>query len=666
MVKRPAFTRTSPTLHRCPRTRRDSLAVRVTTLLPALVGAIVLALAAPARAVITPAHLIDGPSADLVDVGGVAMSSDGSGGVVYRKRVDGRTHVFAAQFVDGAWRPPQRIDAGQRFDSSWPVIGAGDDGRLLVAWVQEFGDVDRVFSAGLQPGARRFEPPIPVDLNVGDSALGTYPSLSMNPGGQAYLTYRVVTDAAPATAPPGFVSGEVRLMRFNGQLWSSFGSTMNRNAAAPQSTPTALNRPRVATDVQGNAVVAWQEADDEFIDRIYARRVFGLTTGIPLQVSPSTLNDRPVRAGADAFDLDVSGFGQAAVAYRQQPSSGGPFPGPRLLVAEMPEVFAPEARTFRAPRPADGAADGALADPPGAPSVAVSEGSVLTGFGMGGTAVAVAGDSASAGDRERLDRAGSASSPDPQVELTPSGATALAWRTDSGSRGSVTARERRSDGVATDRVLTGPRGGLVSGLELSGSGVGDALVGFLQGRSAFTQIVGAAIDAAPEPFTVQTPADFTRSRRLTLRWEPAAHAIGTVRYTITIDDDSVAEDLKALRHPLDLREVEDGVRVVQVVATDSAGQETTSVPAELKLDRRGPRVRVRVRGRRIEVRVTDGARGSVSGADAESVRVRIGRRRASGRTRVVRRMTAGRHRVTVTARDRAGNSARVRRTVRVR
>ena len=42
-----------------------------------------------ARAVILPATTIDGPSEDIVGFGGVAMAEDGSGGLVYLKRVDG-------------------------------------------------------------------------------------------------------------------------------------------------------------------------------------------------------------------------------------------------------------------------------------------------------------------------------------------------------------------------------------------------------------------------------------------------------------------------------------------------------------------------------------------------------------------------------------------------
>ena len=105
---------------------------------------------------ISPATTIDGPSDDIVDLGGVAMAEDGTGGLVYTKTgPDGRDHIYAVRFVNGKWQAPARVDVGQNFDSSWPAIGAGDGGRLVVTWVHEFGfGTDRLFSASLDPGAQ--------------------------------------------------------------------------------------------------------------------------------------------------------------------------------------------------------------------------------------------------------------------------------------------------------------------------------------------------------------------------------------------------------------------------------------------------------------------------------------------------------------------------------
>ncbi|MFM8762558.1 MAG: hypothetical protein ACKOFC_04745, partial [Solirubrobacterales bacterium] len=354
--------------------------------LPGAVGAVVAALAlvafppAVATAAIGDVAAIDGPSADIRELGGVAMAADGSGGVVYRKDVDGRPHIFAAQFLDGQWRPAQRVDNGdnQRFESSWPAIAAGNGGRLMVVWVQEFGASDRMFSAMLQPGARRFEAPVPVDLQVGDSSAGTWPSLAMSPGGQAWVIYRVITDTQPSSVPPGNVLGEFRAARSVGLTWTSMGAPVNRNAASGQPTPSALNRPQVGVDQFGNAVAAWQELDNDFIPRIYARRLFTSgQPGIALQVSPATFAESPLRGGADQFDLDVGRYGDAVVGWRQQPSDGSGFPRPRALAAQLPLVYSEKASKFADPRALDQGPDGPSVGPV---SVSSSDPELLAGY----------------------------------------------------------------------------------------------------------------------------------------------------------------------------------------------------------------------------------------------------------------------------------------------
>ncbi len=104
--------------------------VRVTAALLALAAtAILLAVhVQPARAVILPAQTIDGPSEEIVGFGGVAMAPDGTGGVVYLKRVEGVPHVFVSRFVGGHWLPPIRVDTEEPYAASWPRIGAAEGG----------------------------------------------------------------------------------------------------------------------------------------------------------------------------------------------------------------------------------------------------------------------------------------------------------------------------------------------------------------------------------------------------------------------------------------------------------------------------------------------------------------------------------------------------------
>lgn len=602
------------------------------------------ALCLPATAVagITSVTPIDGPTPDIVDFGGVSMAPDGTGGIVYRKRVDGHPHVFAAQFDGKAWRPAQRVDAGQRYESSWPVIGAGNGGRLVVAWVQEFGpSSDRLFSAALDPGARRFQAPVPVDLNVGE-ATGTHPSLAMNTNGTAYLSYLAMRAPTPAE-PAGYARGELRVARYDTAYWTGIGFPLNRNVQAPLRLPVAGASPRVTIDQQGNGILAWQEVDDGFVDRIWARRLFGGQAGIAVQVSPGTWESQPLRAPADRFDLDLAGFGQGAIAYRQQP--GGTLPAARIMLATIPETYAPNANVFGAPRALAG-------DAPGPPSVAVDRvGDTATAFGLAQRSIVIGADERAVREAERLDDGRTAIPGDPQVDLAASGASVAAWVVRRGASGGIGVTERRADGVPTTQTVAAPAGGVVSGFALSGSGLGDGIVGWLQGG----QIAAVVVDAPPDGFTVEAPLDYVRTAP-TIRWDTPQNAIGAVSYTVTIDDDTVAENLSVKRLKLRARDLDDGVHVLQVVATDEGGQETTSAPSELRFDNTPPRVTVRrYRNGLTELRLTDRA----SGVDRTATKIDWGDGTRNAK-RVHRYRGGARPKITVRVRDKAGNRTTVR------
>src|SRR5665213_1171461 len=80
-----------------------------------------LAAAQQARAVILPGVTIDGPSEDIEGFGGVAMAEDGTGGLVYLKRVNGVAHVFVSRYIGGRWLAPIRVDGEQPYAASWPA-----------------------------------------------------------------------------------------------------------------------------------------------------------------------------------------------------------------------------------------------------------------------------------------------------------------------------------------------------------------------------------------------------------------------------------------------------------------------------------------------------------------------------------------------------------------
>jgi len=451
----------------------------------------------------------------------------------------------------------------------------------------------------------------------------------MNAAGQAFVAYLVLR--APTSAePPGYARGELRAARYDGSYWSGFGFPLNRNSQAPLRLPAAGATPRVTIDLTGNGILAWQEPDDAFVDRLWSRRIFASAqAGIASAVSPGQ---------ADAFALDGAGFGQGAIAFRQ--------PGTGIMLSLIPETSALDAATFGTPRPLG---SGAAA---GLPAVAVDRvGDSATAFGIAQRSVLVGADDRSVRPQERLDDGRTAIPGTPQVDLAVSGASVAAWAIRRGTAGGVGVTERRADGVPVTQALAAPAGGAVTGFALAGSVLGDGIVGWVQNGQAAAVVV----DAPPDPFAAQTPVDYVRIPPA-IRWDMPANAIGKVKFAVTLDDDTVAEDLTATQLALRKRDLDDGVHVLQVIATDAGGQETTSTPAELRYDATPPKVALkRYRNGLAEVRLIDRA----SGVDKTSVKIDWGDG-AKGSRRLHRYRSGGPHRVTVRVKDRAGNAVTVR------
>jgi hypothetical protein len=630
-----------------------------------LCSAVVSSIAVPqAGAALFGASVIDGPSSAIVDVDGVAMAPDGTGGVVYRKVLAGQSHVFVARFAHGAWQSPIQADAGQPFAATFPVIAAGDGGRLLVVWAEPYATINQsthyeLMSAALDPGSDGFGQAIQIDpRDIGDGT-AAFPSLSMAPNGQAYVAYRVVADSQTLTPLRlGDEQLDVRVARFNGLTWSSLGA-VNRSTLVTMRRPTAENAPAIGINRVGTeAVVAWQEPDLGGVARIWARRLFGTTPGNVLQVSPDTANGQPISVDADAPSISVSTFSEGKVAYRLQGGAGSPFGGPHLFLNTLPSSVGESASQFTGASAVDAA--GSL----GPPNVSIDDnGNFRLAYTAAGAARTILGSERSIGAPVTLGAASAAAS---LTTINPEGGGVNAWpATSSTGQPVLDARQEFGHGAWQLAQLSAPISGPLDGFSLGGSGMGDALIAFRQGPPGQSQVMGAVAQAPPAVFLLDTPSGWVKSSSAKVSWEPAPEAIGAPSYAVVVDGQIRLRNLRGLAARLSARGLGDGVHHIQVLATDTAGQQTMSREANLRVDANPPSVSVRrLGGRRVLVRVSD----SASGVNTRFTSIALGDG-ASLRRKLTARHTyshAGRYVITVHSRDKVGNSGVVHVRVSIR
>jgi len=633
-----------------------------------------------AGATILPAVTIEAPGPDIVGLGGVAMAEDGTGGLVFLKRVDGVTHVFVSRYVQNQWQAPIRVDGEEPFAASWPRIGAANGGQLLVVWATPFGSEngqpsEELLSATVGPGASSFGPAAVVDHDIGDGE-GTSPDLAMSSTGQADVVYRVVKPQGEAGGVPllrqGDVLEEVRVSHYLGEQWSEPDS-VNRDLGISMRPPTATNAPQVALGGSGSGIVVWQEPEIDGIARIWARRLFGASVDYAMPVSASTYDGAPVEGDADAPSVALNNGGEAIVAYRQAGTAGTPLPEPRIFTDTLPNGESESGTEFRGalavPSPA-GSATPAAVGPPSASMSATGRVRVL--FDEGGTPEVVTGNESALAPAFALGtpflaaESGAASEVAPASTSGRQGAGISAWpSTDAQGNPGVGIREDFSDGNVQTALLSAPGGGPVGALAAGASSYGDGLVAFQQGPLGDAAILAVRITATPAGASVEVPQHWIRPAAARVSWEPLESANEPLTYTVVLDGHRVPTGAGVLSLRLDPRLLGDGPHTVRVLATDAFEQSSLSAPVELKIDTIPPAVRFAPAdgGRGVSVRISDGQ----SGVAPASVSVGFGDgSHAGGRARLAHRYRGpGVYTVTVRARDRVGNATVVRHRVRI-
>jgi hypothetical protein len=629
-----------------------------------------------AGAVILPAQTIDGPSPEIVGFGGVAMAEDGTGGLVYLKKVHGVAHVFVSQFVGGRWLAPIEANPGDPYTASWPRIGAANNGELLVVWATPFATekeegferpVDELVGATLGAGSFEFGPEVIVDSDIGD-ATGTSPDLAMSSTNQADVVYRVINSSGKIPLlHPGDVEEEVRVAHYDGERWTDLGP-VNRDLGVSMRPPTQANAPQIAINDVDDGVVVWQEPEISGVARIWARRLFGANLDYVLPVSATSLDGAPLEGEADAPAVAISVLGQAEVAYRQGAGPNSPLPGPRVFLNTLPDGESENGALFTGARVADTGVPGGAAAKIGPPSIDVDEQRELRlVYDDNGSPRVIEGNDKGLLSAVSLGPSFSGTEAPAASVMNPAGGGVSAWvSSEPNGTPAVAVREDFPDGAVQTGLVGGGAGGPIGDLAVGRSELGDGLIAFQQGALGDASIVAAEASAPPAEVVLTTPKSWIKPSQAIVSWTPAASADGPLTYEVVLDGRKLAVPAGARQLRLPADRLSGGVHDAELLATDMDGQETLSPPATLQIDAGIPSVTVTRShgGRVVTVRVSD----RYSGVDTRAVSVSFGDGQGARGKKIYKHSYAhpGVYHLAVHVRDRLGDAGVVRELVSMR
>ena len=624
----------------------------------ALISAMTLALSATAANAQPPAagtpYVLDGPSAAIPSSGsglGMSIARDGTGGLVYLKSVGGTTHVFVSQLSNGQFRTPVQIDSGLSGGSSQPVIAAGDNGILLVAFVNS-GELYVVDGNA----AGQYSSPNGLAAGAGN------PAISMTNFGKAYLAFTVADGSGH----------DVRAAYYDSGQWGLEPSPLNASPA--DDAGLGGGRASVAAAGDGIAIVAWGEQG-----HIYSRRVWGTSPSVvyeqadaaPSGCTQSSVSNPVVGTGGDSS--------YAAVAFDAVLSCGGQQES-RVLMNRL------QGSLYDGITEADGLSQGS-SDGANDPQIAAGEygGGWVTSARTASDnlfAASLGGNSAFAGTVTQVNTVQGSQPLDAVTATAGLNANVIAWQQEPGSGTGDIRIRYAGNGVSLgpETVISSPAQGptnAADGLAIAGDVSGDVAVAWMQGAPNGMQLVVNQLYQPPTGFSPTNTSAYSTTSQPVLSW-PRPDGWGPLTYTVSVDGNQVGQTSSTyFQVPAALA---DGPHTWRVIATNPAGQHSNTPLITVFVDTVAPVARLRQLTRayagskvRFVARYADHAPAGQAWFDASGVgtvlirwgdgaatRLRVGSHFTSHRYR-----HRGRYKVTLLVYDRAGNLTRIVKYIKV-
>jgi hypothetical protein len=598
---------------------------RVALIAVTVAGATAFATPCAARAALAPPVTIDGPSASIVSLCGVALAADGSGAVAYRKLTGGVPQTYFSLERAGVWGPPAQLDATITGGSSSCALAAADGGRVAAVWIAG----GTLYGAVHAAGASGFSAPQAIGQATGTPALG------MGISGTAYVAYLAPDSGATDLDVARLDRTSTRFVVLSGAL-----------NAAPM-TLAGAGGPAITVAADATAVVAWAQLEADGSTHVFVRRASGAGPSPVLDDATAATLDGLVGGSADSPVVGVEyDSSDAWIAFRE---TFGAFS--RVVVTEL---LGDELRT-----PAFADSLGLTAGPSSAftPSLALNgngEGLLASELAPGNAlAVSTLGSSPGGWSAGATVGTPGALAPRPLAAISAAGSGIVAYTPSPGALDAVPfAKGAAGTPVELSDSSLGPVAA-TDGLGIAADDNGDVAVGFVAGATDELSVAVQPFVTAPGAPRATGTQLWTAVRRPVLRWQPSLDSWAPPAYSVYVDGARVATTT-ATSYTV-AADLPDGRHAWKVVAVDSLGQRAASTTRRLLVNAVPPLVRLTLAGARSAGATLSFTVSATALSGIRSVSVVYGDGQASSAlasTHVY--ATAGTYPVTVTVTDRAG------------
>ncbi len=242
----------------------------------------------------------------------VAMDNNGNALIAWRQYDGSNWQIFMSEYRDGMWTHPEDLSSdnsispdGENVDAA-PRVAMDDSGNALIAWRQDDGSNYQIFMSEYRDGA--WTHPEDLNDNISPDGLDAQddPRVAMDNNGNALITW---------AQHEGDYILRIFMSEYRDGAWAHPATSSDSISLDGR----VAEDPRVAMDDNGNAVIVWEQENEEWYYRIFRSEYRNGTWSRPEGLLSDSIG--PVEQDAYNPRVAMDDSGNAVIVWSERDSS---------------------------------------------------------------------------------------------------------------------------------------------------------------------------------------------------------------------------------------------------------------------------------------------------------------------------------------------------------